>query len=100
MGGIRLLVAGAGGHGRSVAEAAELMGDFEVAGFLVDAQSEGAQVLGLRVFGPVGSMAHHRRICDQAIVAIGNNRVRQDITAQLLQNGFEMATVIHPRSFV
>jgi UDP-3-O-[3-hydroxymyristoyl] glucosamine N-acyltransferase len=33
-------------------------------------------------------------------VAIGNNGVRQDITAQLLQNGFQIATVIHPRSCV
>jgi sugar O-acyltransferase (sialic acid O-acetyltransferase NeuD family) len=100
MGRIRLLVVGAGGHGRSVAEAAELMGSFEVVGFLDDAQSEGAQVLGMRVLGPAGSMARHRDLCDQAIVAIGYNRVRQDITAQLLQEGFQLATVIHPRSCV
>ena len=97
---VRLLVVGAGGHGRSVAEAAELMGSFEVVGFLDDAESEGAQVLGMRVLGPVGSMASHRHLSDQAIVAIGNNGVRQDITAQLLQNGFQIATVIHPRSCV
>jgi sugar O-acyltransferase (sialic acid O-acetyltransferase NeuD family) len=100
MGRIRLLVVGAGGHGRSVAEAAELMGSYEVVGFLDDAESEGAKVLGMRALGPVGTVMRHRHLCDQAIVAIGNNRVRQDITAQLLQNGFEMATVIHPRSFV
>ena len=33
---IRLLVVGAGGHGRSVAEAAELSGQFEVVCFLDD----------------------------------------------------------------
>lgn len=97
---VRLLVVGAGGHGRSVAEAAELTGSFEVVGFLDDAKSEGAQVLGLRVFGPVDSMARQGQLCDKAIVAIGNNRVRQGVTSKLLQNGFEMATVIHPRSFV
>jgi sugar O-acyltransferase (sialic acid O-acetyltransferase NeuD family) len=76
------------------------MGSFEVVGFLDDAESEGAQVLGVRVLGPVGSIVRHRHLCDQAIVAIGNNRVRLDITAQLLQSGFQIATVIHPRSCV
>ena len=33
---IRLLVVGAGGHGRSVVEAAELSGQFEVVGLLDD----------------------------------------------------------------
>ncbi len=41
----RLLVVGAGGHGRSEAEAAELSGQFEVVGFLDDALPAGKSVL-------------------------------------------------------
>ncbi len=53
----RLLVVGAGGHGRSVAEAADLSGQFEVMGFLDDAAPVGERVLGDHVLGPIASMA-------------------------------------------
>jgi FlaA1/EpsC-like NDP-sugar epimerase len=57
---IRLLVVGAGGHGLSVAEAAELSGQFEIVGLLDDSLPAGESVLGVPVLGPVVSMAHHR----------------------------------------
>ncbi len=96
----RLLVVGAGGHGRSVAEAAELSGQFEVVGFLDDSLPAGETVLGLPVLGPVASMAHHRAAADQAIVAIGNNAVREKLMQQLTEAGFTWATVVHPRAIV
>jgi hypothetical protein len=40
----KLLIIGAGGHGASVAEAAELSGPFEVVGFLDDALPVGRRV--------------------------------------------------------
>lgn len=96
----RLLVVGAGGHGRSVAEAAELSGQFEVVGFLDDSMPAGETVLGVSVLGPVASMAHHRAAADQAIVAIGNNAVREKLMQQLAAAGFKWATVVHPRAIV
>jgi FlaA1/EpsC-like NDP-sugar epimerase len=51
----RLLVVGAGGHGRSVAEAAELSGQFAVVGFLDDLLAASETVLGLPVLGSVPS---------------------------------------------
>ena len=44
---IRLLVAGAGGHGRSVVEGAELSGQFEVLGGLDDSLPTGDRVVAL-----------------------------------------------------
>lgn len=96
----RLLVVGAGGHGRSVAEAAELSGQFEVVGFLDDALPAGQSVLNLAVLGPMVSMGHHRAAADQTIVAIGNNAVREKLMQQLASAGFVHATVIHPRAIV
>ncbi len=55
----RLLVVGAGGHGRSVAEAAALSGQFEVVGFLDDGSPVGERVLDSHVLGNVASMANH-----------------------------------------
>lgn len=96
----RLLVVGAGGHGRSVAEAAELSGQFEVVGFLDDSLSAGETVLGLPVLGPGVSMAQHLAVADQVIVAIGNNAVREKLMHQFAAMGFEWATVVHPRAVV
>lgn len=96
----RLLVVGAGGHGRSVAEAAELSGQFEVVGFLDDALSTDKSVLNVPVLGPMASMGNHRAAADQTIVAIGNNVVREKLMQQLASAGFVHATVIHPRAIV
>lgn len=97
---IRLLVVGAGGHGRSVAEAAELSGQFEVVGFLDDSLPAVEPVLGVPVLGPVASMAHLLTAADQAIVAIGNNAIREKLIQQLAATGFALATVVHPRAIV
>lgn len=96
----RLLVVGAGGHGRSVAEAAELSGQFDVVGFLDDALPAGISVLGVPVLGAVASMAQHQSVVKQAIVAVGNNAVREKLMMQLTVAGFTWATVVHPRAFV
>ncbi len=97
---LRLLVVGAGGHGRSVVEAAELSGQFEVMGFLDDSLPVGDRVVGVIVLGPVVSMAHHRAGTDHAIVAIGNNTVREKLSQQLAAVGFICETVVHPRAIV
>lgn len=95
-----LLVLGAGGHGRSVAEAAELSGQFEVVGFLDDALPADTSVLNSAVLGPMANMGDHRTAVDQAIVAIGNNAVRERLMQQLALTGFALATVVHPRAIV
>ena len=96
----RLLVVGAGGHGQSVAEAAELSGEFRVVGFLDDSLPPDQKVLGHSVLGSVASMVNHRSACDSAIVAIGKNDLRQRLMQQLIDEDFVLATVIHPRAFV
>lgn len=100
MGKIRLLVVGAGGHGRQVAEAAELSGMFEVAGFLDDSLPTDETVIGYPVLGQVSSAVTHRHVCDQAIVAIGNNSLRATLIQQLVAARIEIATVVHPKAFV
>jgi sugar O-acyltransferase (sialic acid O-acetyltransferase NeuD family) len=102
----RLLIIGAGGHGASVAEAAELSGTFEVVGFLDDALPVGQAVLNGSVIGAIGGLRNvdrldsYRAVCDQVIVAVGNNAVREKLTQRLVNAGFAIATVIHPRAFV
>lgn len=97
---IRLLVVGAGGHGRSVAEAV-LVGDvFQLAGFLDDAASDLRQVWDRPLFGRTTDIASCRAYADVAIVAIGNNRLREELCHRLSAAGFDLVTVIHPKAFV
>lgn len=96
----RLMIVGAGGHGRSVAEAALAGGEFVLAGFLDDAFPEVDRVWGLPVLGIVADLAHWQGAADFAIVAIGNNVLRQRVTAGLRAAGFSRATVVHPRAIV
>jgi sugar O-acyltransferase (sialic acid O-acetyltransferase NeuD family) len=100
MGKTRLLVLGAGGHGRSIAEAAELTGVFQVVGFLDDSLPVGELVLGYPILGLVASLATNHLVCDQAIVAIGNNSIREALMQRLAEVGIEVATLIHPRASV
>lgn len=60
----RLLVLGAGGHGRSVAEAAELSGQLTVVESLDDSLPAGHTVLGVPVLGPVACIVDHLATAD------------------------------------
>jgi sugar O-acyltransferase (sialic acid O-acetyltransferase NeuD family) len=96
----RLLIIGAGGHGRSVAEAVTAAGEFVVAGFLDDAFPELDRVWEFPVLGKVADLTRGRDAADHAFVAIGNNALRRRVTTELRDAGFVLATVIHPRAIV
>lgn len=96
----RLLIVGAGGHGRSVAEAVLAAGKYELVGFVDDAAPSLQHVWGLPVFGATADLASNREYADVAIVAIGNNRLREALQHRLYAAGFELATVVHPKAIV
>ncbi|PUE59633.1 acetyltransferase [Limnohabitans curvus] len=97
----RLLIVGAGGHGRSVAEAVLMADQFSLVGFADDgAFARGDAVWGLPVLGPATAFASYTDQATHALVAIGNNVIRQKLFAQLQTAGFVIASVIHPRAMV
>lgn len=95
-----LLVVGAGGHGRAVAEAAQLSGQWSEVRFVDDGhptlQSSGAWP----VVGHTDDLASLVDSCRHAIVAIGNQADRARQVEQLENLGFALTTVIHPRAWV
>lgn len=98
----RILIIGAGGHGKVIADILRARGT-EPGGF-VDADENlwGTQVLGLPVLGGMNHLEkiaaqHHLR---QAIVAIGDNRVRQEVAREVERAGLKLATAIHPSSTI
>ena len=96
----KLLIVGAGGHGRSVAEAALAAGEYRLVGFVDDAASSLRHVWEWPVFGATADLASCRQHADAAIVAIGNNRLREELHDRLSAAGFELVTVIHPKAMV
>ena len=95
-----LLIVGAGGHGRSVAEAALAAGNFDTLGFVDDAAEKVKHVWEYPVWGTTVDLARYRTYADAAIVALGNNALRENLCDQLQAAGFELATIIHPRAIV
>lgn len=96
----RLLVIGAGGHGRSVAEAVLMAGEYELAGFADDGWETLREVWGHPVLGGTEDLAALRGHAGRAVVALGNNAARERLHGVLRGLGFELATIVHPRAFV
>lgn len=95
----RLLIIGAGGHGKVVADAALLSGWDRVA-FLDDRAGTLTQVLGLPVIGELPALREHASAVDAAVVAIGAARLRLELQEQCVAAGLSIATIIHPSASV
>lgn len=95
-----LLIIGAGGHGKSIAEAVLLANSYRIAGFLDDDYNAKKNVWDYPVLGQTHDLEKYRSKAQAAIVAIGNNSVRERIFNLANQAGFFMPTVIHPAAYV
>ena len=98
----KILIIGAGGHGKVVADAALAAGD-SVAGFVdADESRAGQTVLGLPILGTIARLEHVARAagCRHAAVAIGDNRVRLEHAREVRRAGLELATIVHPAATV
>ena len=96
----RVIVIGAGGHGRSVAEAILLLGRDELVGFVDDGADANAKVWTYPILGRTDSLHSLCEYADAVVVAIGNNAVREKLHARVREAGFELLSVIHPTTFV
>ena len=89
----KLVILGAGGHGRVVADAALRMGYREVI-FLDDGESAKVEIS-----GKTKDYQAYINDCD-LFVAIGNSAVRARIMKELTEGGASLATVVHPAATV
>lgn len=96
----RLIILGAGGHGKCVAEAAIAMDIWGGICFLDDCWPEIPQLLNGSLLGRTDHLGQIAQQHDQVIVAIGNNTLRQQLQNKLIKEGYSIATVIHPSAVV
>lgn len=94
-----LLIIGAGGHGKVVAEAAELENKYDEIAFLDD-NNEVDKIYDFSIIGKVKDYKIFKNKYKYAFVAIGNNEVRLKLIDELLKEGFIVPVIIHPRATV
>ena len=95
--GKRLLVLGAGGHGRVAQEVALSIWEngerkYEYVGFLDD--------LDKNAVGKLGEMKKFKNLYDEIFCGIGNNKKRFELLQDARQIDFPIATLIHPTAYI
>lgn len=86
-----LLIIGAGGHGKVVAEVAEACG-YENIAFLDDNSPE--------AIGKISDMIFYRERFSNAFVGIGNNQFRNETINKVIEIGYHIPVLIHPTAYV
>ena len=94
-----VLIFGAGGHGRVVADLAKMVG-FHVHGFIdtVNPDRVGEVFAGSVVLG--GMKIANGLPLRRAIIAFGDNAARLALLKELIEQGWELPVLVHPSSVV
>ncbi len=95
----RLAILGAGGHGKVLADIAELTG-WDVVDFFDDRWPEIKGLECWTVAGNIEILFSDLQCYQGVIVAIGNNAVRLHKLEQLQQHGARLISLIHPRAVI
>ncbi len=91
---MRLIILGAGGHGKVVADLAEQTGKYEEI-FFLDDNSQEAEVL-----GKCSQYLEFQSADTEMYPAFGNNTARVQWENKLLEAGISLAKIIHPLAYV
>ncbi|XQW85404.1 acetyltransferase [Thalassotalea piscium] len=95
----KLIIIGAGGHGRVVADCALATGEYQEIVFLDDCYP---QRKSNAIWPIIGTINDFSQYLDKAffIVAFGNNQLRQNIQTRLKIAQANIVSVVHPQAFV
>jgi len=95
-----LLILGAGGHGKSVAEAALLSGEWSSIIFADDSWPQRLEIAGYPIVTNIDMISSVNMNNLSAIPAVGNNKLRQAWFQKLKELSIPIATIIHPSAIV
>ena len=94
----KLIIIGASGHGKVVADIAERLHRYEKIVFLDD--DDGLdQCMGYQIIGKSDRVKEYLDVAD-FFVAIGNAKIRKKIMEQLQEQNASIATLIHPVAII
>lgn len=89
---MKLLIIGAGGHGKCCAEIAIRMNKFDEISFIDDNSTE--------AIGKIYELDKFLEDYRYAFIAIGNNRLREKLSKTIKKLGYKIVNLIDPLSFV
>lgn len=92
----KLLILGAGGHGRVIADIAKSQGTYQKIAFLDDAEST-TSFAGVEVIGPISDVMHYSEEYD-VIAAIGDNSLRAGIQCGIEDIGVRFSALVHEKA--
>jgi sugar O-acyltransferase (sialic acid O-acetyltransferase NeuD family) len=95
----RLAILGASGHGKVVAEIAELCGWDEIH-FYDDSWPNAPIGIPWQVLGDTACLIKNLSDYEGAVVAIGDNLIRYKKALYLIEQGIDLAILIHPRAII
>ncbi len=95
----KLVILGASGHGKVVADTA-LMAGWDEAVFFDDAWPELKTNGPFSVLGNTDALSDSSHEFDGVVVAIGDNHIRLKRVQEFLQAGLPVPVLVHPRSYV
>ena len=93
----KLLLVGAGGFGRMVAEQAMLQYD---CAFVDDGQPAGTEICGISVVGGIADLPELRKDYDLLVVGIGNNQFRAQVYEKAKALGYAFPNIIAPSAYI
>ena len=93
-----LVIIGASGHGKVVADIAMKMNKWKNIAFLDDNRSL-KTIMGIPVIGNTASAVEHQKHSD-FFVAVGNNSTRERIQEGLLAQGAAIVSLVHPSAVI
>lgn len=99
----KLVIVGAGGHARVVADLVRRAGAFEIAAFVDELaeQRDGDLYLGARLFaGPTALERARRAGIGYGLPAFGDNDARLGCCERLRAHGYEIVSAVHPGAVV
>ena len=92
----KLLLVGAGGFGRMVAEQAMLQYN---CAFVDDGQPVGAEICGIQVVGSLADLSELRKEYGLLVVGIGNNQFRAQVYKKAKALGYAFPNIIAPSAY-
>lgn len=95
---MHLLIAGCGGHGRVVADAALAAGKFTQVSFLDDRFPAMTSVSEWPVIGGLSDLPRLGKGFDSFIPAFGDARLRLELLQRALEAGIACESIVHPRA--
>ena len=96
----KLLILGAGGFGQTIAEVAELLDNWENISFVDDRWPEQQWLGCYPIVSNIQNLSLIKQQDFEAIIAVGNNQIRQKWQQLLIDLGIPLTTIIHPHAVI